>query len=424
MRSFGFLAALMGTAAAAPFMNTESVQSNNVQRSTHKSSKTSSVAANKIKNASDHPLNLQLVNNIGGSSLNCYITGSDSDNRVFFLGADGNLIYPSSGSSIGPSSIDDSIAISMPDKGETLDITVPVSFSSGRIYFSQGDLSFHMVGNTLVQPTVSNANDASHNINWGFVEMSMTPEGEAWANISYVDFVGLVMSMTMESKDNGTQEVVGLASNAVPKICSELEKQGDADGLPWGDLCVKSKSGKPLRVLSPEDSGLGSFDDYFSDYVDRVWSKYKSQTLTIDTQKGDIGKVACRVKGDKLQCEGDNRGYSKPTTADILGCNSGPFTVLGSDNDVHGAIVPRLCAAFNRGTLAVSGGNVQPGPAENKYYTTKPTNHYSRLIHKHEVDGKGYAFPYDDVNPSGSEDAAGLVSGHAKVLTFYAGGKK
>lgn len=28
------------------------------------------------------------------------------------------------------------------------------------------------------------------------------------------------------------------------------------------------------------------------------------------------------------------------------------------------------------------------------------TNHLSRMVYKYEVDGKGYAFSYDDVNPS------------------------
>lgn len=85
--------------------------------------------------------------------------------------------------------------------------------------------------------------------------------------------------------------------------------------------------------------------------------------------------------------------------------------------------MPRLCAAIVRTTLLVAGGEFQPGPSAEEYYTVNPTSHYSRVIHENEVDGKGYAFPYDDVNPSGSEDAAGLVSsGNPETLVFYIGG--
>ena len=152
-----------------------------------------------------------------------------------------------------------------------------------------------------------------------------------------------------------------------------------------------------------------------------MWEKYSQEDLTINTQ-GEAGEVKCRVEGDELTCEGDNRGYVKPTVLDIWGCNSGPFTVQEGDNGVHEAIVPRLCAAFHRTTLLMEGGNVQPGLSSDAYYTNNPTSHYSRLVHENEVDGLGYSFSYDDVNPDG-ENAAGVVSGpDPKVLEVVIGG--
>ena len=38
------------------------------------------------------------------------------------------------------------------------------------------------------------------------------------------------------------------------------------------------------------------------------------------------------------------------------------------------------------------------------------TNHYARIVHAAERDGRGYAFPYDDVAPSGGADQSGSVS--------------
>ena len=112
----------------------------------------------------------------------------------------------------------------------------------------------------------------------------------------------------------------------------------------------------------------------------------------------------------------------KPTAYDIFGCSTGPFEIQAIDNDVHRAVVPRLCAAFNRSTFLTNGGNVQPSLPSSSYYGTSPTNHFSRIVHQYEVDGKGYAFSYDDVNPSG-EDQSGIVSiSDPLVLAIRVGG--
>ncbi len=37
-------------------------------------------------------------------------------------------------------------------------------------------------------------------------------------------------------------------------------------------------------------------------------------------------------------------------------------------------------------------------------------NHYARILHETNLDGRGYAFPYDDVTPDGGDDVSGFVS--------------
>jgi hypothetical protein len=52
------------------------------------------------------------------------------------------------------------------------------------------------------------------------------------------------------------------------------------------------------------------------------------------------------------------------------------------------------------------------------YYTVTPTNYFGKLVHQYELDGLGYAFPYDDVAPTGDTGVAGLVSdANPEVLT-------
>ncbi|KAK2589814.1 hypothetical protein QQS21_012504 [Conoideocrella luteorostrata] len=374
-------------------------------------------------------LPFELVNNFNGGQVKAYVQGLDSKDRVVFIESDGSLFYPKSRGSKVPVEINNTkIAIDLPGRGQTFRINMPIPIHSGRVYFSEGELKFFIVktrdGDGLVQPSVSNPADPGAETNWGFVEFTYNPDGSIFANISYVDFVGMILSMSLTVKDNsGTQLTKGLDRNAVSAICSNMLAQSRKDGQNWKAMCVANRAGNPIRVLSPNVYAAmqpADFENYWQAYVDNVWKYYSNRTLTIDTQ-GPAGRVKCGVNGSQMNCAGDNRAYPKPTAKDIWGCDSGAFAKLDGDNGVHLAVIARLCAAFVRSTLLADGGDVQPRLPETSYYTGNPTNHYSHLVHKQEVDGKGYAFAYDDVNPDG-ENASGVVSsGNPHTLTVYFG---
>ncbi|KAK7961943.1 laminaripentaose-producing beta-1 3-glucanase [Apiospora aurea] len=365
-------------------------------------------------------LQLSLQNSLG-DNVNAYITGKDKNNALVILQADGTYYYPNPSGSKAPKRVSADIAIPLGSKGTTKQVTLPDFLTSGRIYFAMGTINFFTVLNDageigLVQPAAENPRDPSAGVEWGFVEFTYNENG-VWANLSFVDFVGPSFSMSLTLANGGTQSVRGLQPGALDKICDEMVAQAAQDGQPWDKMCVKSSAGKSLRyrALNPD-----ALSDYYSDYVDKVWQTYSSQDLTIDTQ-GAAGKVKCRVSGSTLSCAGDNRGYAKPSIDDILGCNSGPFTVQPGDNGVHTAVVPRLCAAFYRSTLLVNGGALQPSVPSTKYYSADPTIHYGRIVHKYELDGVGYTFAYDDVNPDG-ENAAGVLAGaNPKLFSITAG---
>lgn len=382
--------------------------------------------------SSTERLPLALVNNFPGGQINAYVTGLDSNNRLVMLKPDGTFYYPSSRPDQAiPQLINANVAIPLGKKGSTTRITVPGYISSARIWFAEGNLRFYTVwsvgtnGPSLVEPSAINPADPSSSVNWGFVELTNNEAGGLYANISYVDFVGLVLGMSMQAGDGGTQSAKGIHPNAVSAICKSLVAQTAKDGMPWSDLCQATKAGKPLRVIAPIDYislHPNAFQSYFTKYVDQVWSHYSTNTLTVNTQSS-AGKVACKVSNNALTCAGDNRAYAKPSAADIFGCNSGPFAIAGNDNAVHRAVVPRLCAAFNRGTFLVNGGNLQPGVHADQYYQAGPVNWYSAFVHKEEVDGRGYAFSYDDVNPDGGVDQSGVVASRSvKLLTVVVGG--
>lgn len=377
-------------------------------------------------------LPLALVNNFPGGNINAYVTGLDSQGRLVMLTPDGNFFYPSGtpGQPI-PQSINANVAIPLGPKGSTTSITIPDYIASARIWFAAGNLHFYTTwqtgasGPSLTCPSSNNPKDPSASINWGFVELTNNESGGLYANLSYVDFVGLVLGMSMVAEDGSTQTALGLHANAVPAICQLLASQTTKDGQPWADLCQTASPGSPLRIVAPIDyisTQPNAFSSYFNAYIDQVWTHYTTNTLTIATQS-PAGNVACKVSNNALSCAGDNRAYARPSAADIFGCNSGPFAIEGSDNGVHRAVVPRLCAAFNRGTLMINGGDVQPGVHAEEYYGQGPANWYSAFVHRNQVDGRGYAFSYDDVSPDGGVDQSGTVAGrNPRVLRVVVGG--
>ena len=424
---FGALVGLVGQTLAFPLTVHPGTAKDIVITNQDTVNATNSAVSNSTSGTSGQ-LSIHMMNNFAGN-VNAYVTGLDTNNQLVMLQTDGTWLYPQANGASVPQPITGNIALALGGQGSTTTITLPDYISAGRVWFAaNGELQFFVVqgasGPSLVEPSSVNPSDPSANVNWGFVELTNTEDGGLYCNISYVDFVGLPLGMSLAG-GGGTQTALGLPANAVSSICNDLKTQAASDGQPWDQLCVSDTSGTPLRVIAPSDySSVASnaFGDYWTDYINQVWEKYSSEPLTINTQAA-AGNVNCMVSGGTLNCDGDNRGYAKPVASDIWGCNGGPFAIEAGDNAVHYAVVPRLCAAFDRSTLLLDGGNIQPSSDSNSFYTTSPTNRYSQFIHKYELDGRGYAFPYDDVNADGVANASGELSdANPQSLTITIGG--
>lgn len=379
-------------------------------------------------------LKLALVNYLNSNNVKAYVTGLNANNQLVFLGPNGQFYYPSTSSSSPVPLSDANIAIPLGAKGSTTSATIPGYLSASRVWFSDGSLKFYVVGTPngpgLVEPAAVNPNDPNAATNYGFAELTWIQNGGLFADISFVDFVGLPLGIKLTTTDGtATQQALGLPSNAVSSVCSVLQGQSKNDGQPWGDTCVYTPSGSLIRVLAPNaylSQKNTAFSGYFDSYVRQVFQHYSTTPLTINTQSA-AGNVQCtaNVNSMTITCNGDNRSYAAPSAADIFGCNSGPFAIQAGDNAVHYAVVPRLCAAFNRGTFLLNGGNTQPSLAPSSYYTSSPGiyNYFSKAVHQFESNGLGYAFSYDDVAPTDQQNVAGVVaSGAPGTLTLLVGG--
>lgn len=385
-------------------------------------------------------LELHLVNNLPSDRVRAYLSGLDANGTLIMLGADGRWYHPrvsNNTDNILPMS---HASLSLSPRNTTKVFRLPESLLSARLWVADGELEFSTVrtqqGLGLVEPSVTDLNDPNHDIDWGFMELTYSSRNGLYVNLSFVDFVGMALGMRLRSTGNRTSVVKGIAREARSSICRDLCSQADLDGQPWRSLCRFDTQGRLVRVISPAalvSIDQTAFSSYWTQYVKSLYEDFANVPLTVDTQS-DSGTLRCTGivsnrsdTASSLRCEQDGGSYMIPSAGDVFGCSSGPFALQTSDSNTRKAVVPRICAALNRGTFSCKGGNVQPGPASEQYYAADvPKNWYSAITHRHEIDGRGYAFPYDDVVPDGGFDVAGVLAdptpGSARTLQVFAGG--
>jgi len=366
-------------------------------------------------------LQIALHNNSTTSDIFAYVSGISIQNgqRCLLKSNGTDLYYPQNPPSVG-SPLTEDVAIPLSAPGSTTNLTIP-QIAGGRLWFSRaGKLTFLLnPGPALVEPSVLNPSDPNAQLDFGFCEFTLN-DAQFYGNISYVDFVPrLPIGISLRTAGGATQVVQGMHADGLQDVAAKLGEQGQRDGRPWEKLVVQGQDGAPLRVLNAtHGEAVGaSFAGYFEPYVEKVWEHYGGRPgeMKINTQAGP-GVLGGTIKGDQLHI--GEEPFGKPSTADILGCNSGPFTT--GPNQTRNAIIPRLAAAFVRTSLLDA--SEHPSHPDG-FYRSDPTNHYARIVHEVNADGKGYAFAYDDVQPDGGEDQSGKVNaGDPVVLDVSVGG--
>jgi hypothetical protein len=417
-------------AAQKPMVQDQVPIANSAEAATPQTAEEAAVAPNTQVAATSPTLQMVLVNQTNSPNVFAYITGLaiNKNNAPFFLQADGHTPYfPANPPQIG-THLAQNVGLEIGGPGASRTVTIP-QLAGGRIWFSVGSpLTFLLnPGPAIVEPSVTNPADPNYNISWSFCEFTYN-SSQLFANISYVDFVGLPISLTLESTQGPVQHISGMSSNGLESVAAGLRAQSAKDGAGWSSLIVPSKtnSSVPLRILSPNNGIVlngALFQNYWSHYVDAVFEKYCREGLSVNTQ-AQWGLVTASVQSPPFSIPaalGFTGGirFSKPSAKDIFSCSTGPFAFTSSE---QGALTARISAAFNRSTLLLSGVQPDAQPVSS-YYQDPTTNHYARLVHAANIDHRGYAFPYDDVGPSGGSDQSGSVSsGNPRSLTVAFGG--
>lgn len=364
-------------------------------------------------------LQIAICNQTGADQLFAHITGRDEQGLIL-LSSDGQSLIRPGDPGDGHQPISDECAIAIGGPGATQTVTIPHMFGARVWLCKDQPMQFFIAsGANLVEPSATNQSDPNYELDWGFCELTFNQD-QLYANISFVDFVGLPVSLQLTSGDGSVKTVPGLSPEGLDHVCSGLEAQGQSDNAGWDRLVMRGSSGQILRALSPNAGAAmmpGLFEGYFQSYVDAVWEKYSQEDITVNTQ-AEWGNVTGRVIDGQLIFDGVG-AFGQPSTADIFGCSSGPFTTAGAPVALN--VGARLAAGFNRSTLHLN--NQQPeGESVENYYTESITNHYARLCHEASVQGRGYAFPYDDVSATNGVDQSGFVNdGNPVQLTISVG---
>lgn len=365
-------------------------------------------------------LNIILQNNTSSGTVYAYITGLaiNNGNALFLLQSDGRTPYyptspPSTGYPLGAN-----CAITLGAPGSAINVVIP-QIAGGRIWFSIDKPLVFLLnpGPALVEPSVTNSSDPNIQTRWDFCEFTFN-SSQLFANITYVDFVCLPISLALTNTSGTTQHVYGIPTNGLDTVCAGLRAQNVTDNAGWDQLIVSS-GGQNLRALSPNNGivmNSSLFSGYYDSYVNQVWSKFSGTPLSINTQ-ASWGTVTGQVLGNMLSFGGIG-SFARPTTRDIFSCSTGPFAVTSAE---MGALTARLSAALNRSTLLINSSEPSGTPAD--YYLNPITNHYARIVHAASLDGRGYAFPYDDVVPDGGADQSGALNDPSpSMLTVAVGG--
>ncbi|MCO6006935.1 glycoside hydrolase family 64 protein [Actinoallomurus purpureus] len=284
---------------------------------------------------------------------------------------------------------------SIPGPGNGQSITIQLPKFSGRVYFSYGQkLKFFVTTGGLVQPDVNNPSDPNRNILFNWSEYTLNDAG-LWINSTQVDMFSAPYAVGVKNTSGTVRNTGHLKSGGYRGFFNALTGQPGG----WANLIQRDSSGNILRAISPGHGIAAGVlpSNVMDDYVNRVWAKYSSATLTVQPFADQpsvryYGRVSGNVMNFTNSAGQIVTSFQKPDADSIFGC----YKLLDAPNDqVRGPISRTLCAGFNRSTLLTS--TTQPDTNAADFYQDVVTNHYARKIHAQMQDGKAYAFAFDDV---------------------------
>jgi hypothetical protein len=279
-------------------------------------------------------------------------------------------------------------------------IPLPSSWQGGRIYISLGSPLYVPIDPSNLGfglPDLLNPADPNTDVYFDWYEFTFVlgqiPYG---GNTTQVDMFGFPMTARLVSTFESYDQTVGITLTR-----DQVRSQYTAFvGSAFQGLV------NPMRIIAPRSSPAfapgGAQANYFQAYVDQTWSNYTVNTFTLTrlnvTFSGKVSGTALNFTRNPPGSNGTGPfQLNKPTTTDIVSCSGA--LANGAYNDTQRELGAEFCAAFNRGiTLTPSVWWGSPS----SYYKNPIKNDYAQFFHTIGLQGRAYAFPYDDINDQSS----------------------
>ncbi|GAA5785177.1 beta-1,3-glucanase family protein [Chitiniphilus shinanonensis] len=269
-------------------------------------------------------------------------------------------------------------------------VSIP-RIDSARLFISVGSPMFikiNLAADGLVGfagPDLGNPTDPNQDVYFEWVEFTVDQYGYH-GNSTRVDQFGFPIRTRLIGLD-GYDRTLG-ETETREALFSAYERDVPAE--------FKSLVKRPYRIVAPGKGGFGhggANSNYYTNYVNQVWSYYASNDLVFTAEAGTFrGRV---IGNDFVFSKngGPQNLYirGKPVTQDIME-GSGNLAAGSAEEKV---VQAQITAAFNRHLLLT----VDPANWSNSayYYLQAPANYFSKFWHDHSIDGLSYGFCYDDV---------------------------
>lgn len=389
----------------------------------------------RFKSTNQETLDLTVVNESGVSPCYVFITGRNpnlaaNDNRFYRVNDKGHLV------AMDVDDLNDQgyadYSLELPADGK---LKLPL-MAAGRIYVSLGEKMKTQL-NPGTQPSDPPAfwvapsgwsNSAEPNyktlFDWVEFDYKISPDSSLpgmGINKTEVQMVSLPFTISMTGPTSGTQ-TVGAKPGARSAIIEALREDPVFKSLIVEGTATGTNI-SPIRVVSPDNGifnvrnnipGVPTFPlDYYDDYIDQVWEKYKTEDLTMVTSA--FGTFVGRVnQQDQMVFTSQGQRsvtIPKPSSADvIIGDGALISDVANATTDTERNIVREhastMSACFNRSTLLVFPrmlrSFVQGAFDPSIFYQHPITNVYSKVIHANSLPtkkapfGAAYGFGFDD----------------------------
>lgn len=301
--------------------------------------------------------------------------------------------------------------------------------NGGRLYVSFAKPLLLAVGanKRIIPPNPAVPGEANYGTKWDFFELTYVPQtgaktGRFNFNLSTLQSADLPLQFAVSGLIPSTTTPVSYKRGWNPGGAAAFVKQMQSQAA-YKNLVLPGTN----RVLAPGTAIQAYVSknipkplfaaDYYAKYVNGVWTKYQTATLTFiadpppEKQKKITwtGKV---VNGQFVFTPEKNTlglvpmYWKKPSTTDIFE-NNFPFCVKGCgpkgslQENYALQILGTLIAAYNRSVMLVDTTyTTSPDGAwcknKAKWYKDPTTNLFSSSMHANSVEGLAYAFQSDD----------------------------